>query len=46
MVFNFVFNFKFKNRDGIVMIGSKFEDFDPIYKIGAFIPLSLVLYQK
>lgn len=44
--YNVGFNFKFKNGNGIVMVGSQFEQFDPIYKIGAFIPLSFVLYQK
>lgn len=44
--YNVGFNFKLKNGNGIVMIGSQFEDFDPIYKIGAFIPLSWVIYQK
>lgn len=44
--YNVGFNFKFKNGNGIVMIGSQFDTFDPAYKIGAFIPLSFVLYQK
>lgn len=44
--YNIGFNFKLKNGNGIVMVASQFEKFDPIYKIGAFIPLSFVLYQK
>lgn len=44
--YNVGFNFKFKNGNGIVMVGSQFEDFDPIFKIGAFIPLSWVIYKK
>jgi len=44
--YNLGFNFKLKNGNGIVMVGSQFVKFDPIYKIGAFIPLSFVLYQN
>ena len=44
--YNIGFNFKLKNGHAILMAGSQFESFDPIYKVGAFIPLSFVLYQK
>lgn len=44
--YNVGFNFKLNNGNGIVMVGSQFENFDPIYKIGAFIPLSWIIYQK
>lgn len=44
--YNVGFNFKFNNGNGIVMVGSQFESFDPIYKIGAFIPLSWIIYRK
>ena len=44
--YNLGFNFKLKNGNGIVMVGSQFEKFDPIYKVGAFIPLSWILYKE
>jgi hypothetical protein len=44
--YNLGFNFKLKNGNGIVMVGSQFEKFDPIYKVGAFIPLSWIIFQE
>jgi hypothetical protein len=44
--YNLGFNFKLENGNWIVMVGSQFEKFDPIYKIGAFVPISWVIHQK
>lgn len=44
--YNFGFNFKFKGGNGIILWGSRFDTFDPALKIGAFLPMSWVLYKK
>ena len=44
--YNFGFNFKFKGGNGIILWGSRFDAFDPMLKIGAFLPMSWVLYKK
>ena len=44
--YNFGFNLKFKGGNGIILWGSRFDAFDPMLKIGAFLPMSWVLYKK
>ena len=44
--YNFGFNFKFKGGNGIILWGSRFEAFDPMLKVGAFLPMSWVLFKK
>jgi hypothetical protein len=44
--YNAGINLKFLNGNGIVLLGSRFDEFDLKVKIGAFIPLNWILYQR